>query len=414
MARQVDGAGAAQRRPRDEIRDVDACRASGTARRSIAKASAAPRLSGAREDEVRAQGEGVESALPPADPNALWPEGEATLEAQPPANVDDAKLGGGARQGILRTRPGQAAKDARGRRRLSGPHHRGALRAGLHERHRADFAIDGQERAERAHRHSWSATRQALALCAGAGARMGRSEGSAPRDHARQSACAWRAGSSSTRTTRAPKSDTNMQYTTGDFAAFTAAKPLEAKPGDQVQLFDRHVEHHRAHRARGGGAELQRRFCLPATRAVRSDRHAHDDARSRCRGQSARRQLRLCDAHATMRASRLLFLRDGVWNGTRILPEGWVKYTLTPTPGALAKKGTARISGSTPGTDPKVQRWPNVPADAFIMSGIQGQNVISIPVARPDRRAARPDRIRQLGRLDPGRGRSEVASRRRQ
>lgn len=29
-----------------------------------------------------------------------------------------------------------------------------------------------------------------------------------------------------------------------------------------------------------------------------------------------------------------LFLNDGMWNGERILPKDWVKYTTTPTPGA--------------------------------------------------------------------------------
>jgi CubicO group peptidase (beta-lactamase class C family) len=75
----------------------------------------------------------------------------------------------------------------------------------------------------------------------------------------------------------------------------------------------------------------------------------------------------------------LLFMNDGVWNERRILPDGWVKYTLTPTPGSSPAKPYGAHFWLNAGIDPNVRRWPNVPADAFIMSGILGQNVVAIP-----------------------------------
>ncbi len=76
----------------------------------------------------------------------------------------------------------------------------------------------------------------------------------------------------------------------------------------------------------------------------------------------------------------LLFLNDGVWNGERILPEGWTKYSSTPTPGAPQGKYGAQFwlnAGSAGHPDDRVM--PDVPADAFYMDGYEGQTVLIVP-----------------------------------
>jgi len=76
----------------------------------------------------------------------------------------------------------------------------------------------------------------------------------------------------------------------------------------------------------------------------------------------------------------LLYLQDGVWQGARIFPAGWVKYTTTPTPGAPRGEYGAHIwlnAGSA--TDPNDRRWPAAPRDAFAALGFQEQKVIVIP-----------------------------------
>lgn len=70
----------------------------------------------------------------------------------------------------------------------------------------------------------------------------------------------------------------------------------------------------------------------------------------------------------------LLYLADGVWNGERILPEGWAKYVATPAP--------PQPAGNGPGYG--AQFWlyggrEGLPADAFGASGGLGQWAILIP-----------------------------------
>ena len=76
----------------------------------------------------------------------------------------------------------------------------------------------------------------------------------------------------------------------------------------------------------------------------------------------------------------LLYLRDGVWEGERILPEGWVSYSTTPAPKAPQGCYGAQIWLNAGEPDnPAKRRWPDVPADAFYFSGFEGQSVVVIP-----------------------------------
>jgi len=76
----------------------------------------------------------------------------------------------------------------------------------------------------------------------------------------------------------------------------------------------------------------------------------------------------------------LLYLQDGVWQGERILPPGWVKYSTTPTPQAPRGEYGALfwLNAGSP-SDPENRRWPAAPRDAFAALGFQEQKVIIIP-----------------------------------
>jgi CubicO group peptidase (beta-lactamase class C family) len=71
-----------------------------------------------------------------------------------------------------------------------------------------------------------------------------------------------------------------------------------------------------------------------------------------------------------------LYLQDGVWNGERLLPEGYVRYVQTPAPAWVAD-GRPEYGGGF--------FWVNgdgaipIPRDAFLMSGAGAQSVTIIP-----------------------------------
>jgi len=76
----------------------------------------------------------------------------------------------------------------------------------------------------------------------------------------------------------------------------------------------------------------------------------------------------------------LLYLQDGVWDGERILPEGWVKYTTTPTPRAPRGEYGALfwLNAGAP-SDSSDRIMASVPVDLFFARGFQEQRVFVVP-----------------------------------
>ncbi len=71
---------------------------------------------------------------------------------------------------------------------------------------------------------------------------------------------------------------------------------------------------------------------------------------------------------------------DGIWNGRRILPEGWVRYVTTPTPAAPDGRYGAHWWLNAGSPDDRSRRmWPKVPTDAYAARGHSGQYVVVVP-----------------------------------
>ncbi|WP_197440602.1 serine hydrolase domain-containing protein [Polystyrenella longa] len=69
----------------------------------------------------------------------------------------------------------------------------------------------------------------------------------------------------------------------------------------------------------------------------------------------------------------LLYLNDGVWQGERILPEGWAKFAATPAPADDKQNYGGMFWLNLP------ERMKHVPKDAYWAAGFMGQVTIIIP-----------------------------------
>ena len=65
-----------------------------------------------------------------------------------------------------------------------------------------------------------------------------------------------------------------------------------------------------------------------------------------------------------------LYLQDGIWNGERILPQGWVKYSSTETPNSKGQYAAHFWLYHNDNT---------YPSDVFHAIGFEGQYVTIVP-----------------------------------
>jgi CubicO group peptidase (beta-lactamase class C family) len=176
-----------------------------------------------------------------------------------------------------------------------------------------------------------------------------------------------------------PDDTTRMLYQSHGFAEYAAGQPLVAKPDTQWNYSS-------------GSANLVARIVRQT--AEQSYPHYYDFIRNELFYKIGMYSAVMePDSSGTFVGSSytfatprdwarfgLLYLQDGIWQGERILPPGWVKYSTTPTPQAPRGEYGALfwLNAGSP-ANPEDRRWPSAPRDAFAALGFQEQKVIVIP-----------------------------------
>ena len=149
-----------------------------------------------------------------------------------------------------------------------------------------------------------------------------------------------------------------MKFVEGDMAAYAESMPLQTAPGTAWNYNDGNtvILGHLIRQAAGGSAADMMRFARQELFGPLGMRHVaiEFDAAGNAEGSSQM----LASARDWARFGQL-YLNDGVVGGKRILPEGWVKYSASPTPGAWAGHGRGLLDQSGR------QLWRGLPHGAW-------------------------------------------------
>ena len=163
---------------------------------------------------------------------------------------------------------------------------------------------------------------------------------------------------------------TVMLYNEFDFAKYTYQKPLEFSPGEKWSYSSGSVNvvNYLMRKAIGNDDEY---FSFARTQLFNKigmpDAIFEADPTGTQVGSSY--------IYATARDYArygLLYLHDGIFNGERILPENWIKYTTTPASASNGKYGSLFWLN-------KSKQYASAPEDMYSCEGHEGQRIFIIP-----------------------------------
>jgi CubicO group peptidase (beta-lactamase class C family) len=172
-----------------------------------------------------------------------------------------------------------------------------------------------------------------------------------------------------------------MKFGESDMAAYAESMPLETPPGSAWNYNDGNyvILSQLIREAVGGHAADVMRFARQELFAPLGMDHVtlQFDGSGNPEGSGEM----LASARDWARFG-LLYLDDGVVGGKRILPEGWVKYSTSPTPNAWVGYGAGFWTNQGDGFGANYRITHGWPRDAFMAKGTIGQYVIVIPSQR--------------------------------
>jgi CubicO group peptidase (beta-lactamase class C family) len=337
-------------------------------------------VDGNKEDDLRVQFAGLPKPVPASDPEALWPEGERVNLGAIPPGVDMAALKSAIDAAFAETDPKQQHR----RTRALVVVHEGRIVA---ERYATGFdptmPLLGWSMAKTATNTLVGVRVQDKKLAITDGKLLPEWHGDSDerRKITLDQLLHMTSGLAFNEEYGADKSDAEqMLYMQSDMSGYAAKKPLEHPPGS-FWSYSSGTTNIISRVLRQSFADEQEYLQFPRERLFEPiGMHSaviEPDAAGIFVGSSY--------LYATARdwaRLGLLYLRDGVWQGRRLLPEGWITYSLKPVREASSQRYGAQVwlklDEAADSNSPDLGE-PPLPEDTYYMLGHDGQIIAVVP-----------------------------------